>query len=152
MDKLSMIAALLNATDPNLTRFRARGGKILMYFGWADPALNPLMGINYFEQVRQTMGEGTDGFFRLFMMPGVLHCAGGPGPSAFDSITPLVDWVERGAAPDRLVASFRQDGKIIRSRPLCPYPQVAKNNDGGNKDDAASFVCAAPPPSTSSMR
>lgn len=142
MEKLATIATLLNATNPDLTRFRARGGKILMYFGWADPALNPLMGINYYEQVRQTMGAGTGEFFRLFMMPGVLHCGGGLGPSAFDSITPLVDWVERGAAPDRLIAALRQDGKTLRTRPLCPYPTVAKYTDTGSKDDAASFACA----------
>jgi hypothetical protein len=150
MEKLAPIATLLNATNPDLTRFRARGGKILMYFGWADPALNPMMGVNYYEQVRQTMGAGTGEFFRLFMMPGVLHCTGGLGPSVFDSITPLVDWVERGTAPDRLIASLRQEGKTIRSRPLCAYPTVAKLTDGGNKDDAASFVCAPPAPQTSS--
>jgi len=150
MEKLAPIATLLNATNPDLTRFRARGGKILMYFGWADPALNPFMGVGYYEQMRQTMGAGTDDFFRLFMMPGVLHCAGGNGPSLFDSITPLVDWVEKGTAPDRLIASLRQDGKTIRTRPLCPYPTVAKHNGAGSIDDAASFVCAPPPQQTSS--
>jgi hypothetical protein len=149
MEKLSAIATLLNATNPDLTRFRTRGGKILMYFGWTDPALNPLMGVTYYEQVRQTMGTGTGDFFRLFMMPGVLHCQGGLGPSQFDSMTPLVDWVERGTAPDRLVASLRQDGKTIRSRPLCAYPAVAKFTEGGNKDDAASFVCSPPAAPTS---
>ena len=144
MDKLTTIAALLNAANPDLERFRTRGGKLLMYFGWADPALNPMMGVNYYERVRERMGTATGDFFRLFMMPGVLHCAGGNGPSMFDSITPLVDWVERGTAPDRLIASLRQDGKIIRTRPLCPYPMVAKYSDTGSKDDAASFSCAAP--------
>ena len=150
MEKLSAIATLLNATNPDLTRFRGRGGKILMYFGWADPALNPMMGVNYYEQVRQTMGAGTGEFFRLFMMPGVLHCSGGLGPSVFDSITPLVEWVERGTAPDRLIASLKQEGKTIRSRPLCAYPTVARLTDGGNKDDAGSFVCAAPAQQSSS--
>jgi feruloyl esterase len=144
MDKLSTIAALLNATSPNLERFRARGGKILMYFGWADPALNPMMSVNYYERVREAMGPATSDFFRLFMMPGVLHCAGGIGPSMFDSITPLVDWVERGTAPDRLIASLRQGDKIVRSRPLCPYPMVAKYRGAGSKDEAASFSCASP--------
>jgi feruloyl esterase len=95
------------------------------------------------------MGTGTGDFFRLFMMPGVLHCQGGLGPSQFDSMTPLVDWVERGTAPDRLVASLKQDGKTIRSRPLCGYPAVAKFTEGGNKDDAASFVCSPPAAPTS---
>jgi feruloyl esterase len=143
MDKLATISRLLNATDPDLTRFRTRGGKILMYFGWADPALNPLMGINYYEQMRQKMGAGTDEFFRLFMQPGVLHCGGGLGPSEFDSISPLVEWVERGAAPDQLGATLRQGGKPVRTRPLCRYPMVAKYNGSGSKDDAASFACAA---------
>jgi Tannase and feruloyl esterase len=152
MEKLATIGTLLNATNPDLIRFRARGGKILMYFGWADPALNPLMGLGYYERMRERMGTSTGEFFRLFMMPGVLHCTGGLGPSAFDSITPLVEWVERGTAPDRLVAALRQDGKTIRTRPLCPYPSVAKYTDGGNKDDAASFVCTLPQPTTSSQR
>jgi feruloyl esterase len=143
-DKLTWIGSLLDAKDPDLSAFRARGGKILMYFGWADPALTPLMGIDYYEQVRQTMGSGTDGFFRLFMQPGVLHCGGGPGPSEFDSITPLVDWVERGIAPDRLIATLRQDGRMVRSRPLCVYPAVARYKGSGNVEEAASFECAAP--------
>jgi hypothetical protein len=142
MDRMTTIKTLLNATDPDLTRFRTQGGKILMYFGWADPALNPLMGINYYEQMRQTMGAGTGEFFRLFMMPGVLHCGGGVGPSLIDPITPLVEWVERGVAPDRLVASQQEGGKTIRTRPLCVYPMVAKYNGSGSKDDAASFTCA----------
>jgi feruloyl esterase len=143
-DKLTWIGSLLDAKDPDLSAFRARGGKILMYFGWADPALTPLMGIDYYERVRQTMGRATEGFFRLFMQPGVLHCGGGPGPSEFDSITPLVDWVERGIAPDRLIATLRQDGRMVRSRPLCVYPAVARYKGSGNVEEAASFECAAP--------
>ena len=144
LDKLAAISSLLNATSPDLTRFRARGGRILMYFGWADPALNPLMGLNYYERMRQAMGGRTDEFFRLFMLPGVLHCGGGVGPADFDSITPLVEWVERGAAPDRLIATQRLAGKPIRTRPLCVFPQVAKFRGSGSPDEAASFVCAAP--------
>jgi Tannase and feruloyl esterase len=144
IDKLTRIGTLLNAKDPDLTRFHARGGKILMYFGWADPALNPMMGVNYYEQMRQTMGSRADEFFRLVMLPGVLHCTGGLGPSQFDSITPLVDWVEHGTAPDRLVSTLRQEGKPVRSRPLCVYPMSAKYNGSGNVDDAANFSCAAP--------
>jgi Tannase and feruloyl esterase len=144
MEKLNTIGTLLDAKDPDLTRFHARGGKILMYFGWADPALNPMMGIDYYEQMRQTMGTRTDSFFRLFMLPGVLHCGGGVGPSEFDSMTPLVEWVERGTAPERLVSTLRQGGKPVRSRPLCVYPMAAKYNGTGSVDDAASFACAVP--------
>jgi feruloyl esterase len=129
---------------PDLSRFRARGGRILMYFGWGDPALNPLSGIDYFEQVRQVHGPATGDLLRLFMMPGVLHCGGGPGPSTVDTITPLIQWVERGVAPDRLVASRLVDGKVVRTRPLCPHPSVAKYTGTGSVDDAANFVCSAP--------
>jgi len=142
--KLETIGALLNATDPDLTPFRKRGGRILMYFGWADPALSPLMGTEYYEKVRQTMGPTTGDFFRLFMMPGVFHCAGGNGPDTMDTITPLTDWVERGLAPDRIVASRRAGGAVVRTRPLCPNPQVARYRGTGSIDDEASFVCGAP--------
>lgn len=111
-----------------------------MYFGWAEPALNPVRGVQYFEEVQKATGPSAD-FFRLFMMPGVFHCGGGPGPDTFDAITPLVNWVERGAAPDRLVAAKREGGQVTRTRPLCPYPQVARYTGSGSKDDAASFVC-----------
>jgi feruloyl esterase len=144
LDKLKTIRSVLDATDPDLSRFRARGGKLLMYFGWADPALNPLMGVGYYERVRETMGRATGDFFRLFMMPGVFHCAGGVGPSVVDAVTPLVDWVERSAPPERLVASQRQQGKTVRTRPLCPYPMVAKYSGSGSVDDAGSFVCSVP--------
>lgn len=142
--QLQTIGALLNATDPDLTTFRARGGKILMYYGWADPALSPLMGVKYFEQVRQTM-KTTDDFFRLFMMPGMFHCGGGPGPDGLDSITPLVQWVERGVAPERLVAAKRQGDRVTRTRPLCPYPQTAVYKGSGSVDEAANFDCRAAP-------
>ena len=150
LDKLTAIGTLLNATDPDLTRFRARGGKILMYYGWADPALNPLMGIKYYEEMRQKMGPTSEEFFRLFMMPGVLHCGGGIGPSIIDPMSPLVEWVERGVAPERLVATRVLDGKPVRTRPLCVYPMVAKYNGTGDKNDTASFTCAPPPPAPSS--
>jgi hypothetical protein len=141
--KLERISALLNATDPDLGAFRKRGGKILMYFGWADAGLNPLMGLNYYERVRETMGPQTPEFFRLFMMPGVFHCAGGVGPHFVDTLTPLVEWVERGIAPERIVASQRDGGKTTRTRPLCPHPMVAKYAGTGSLDDAASFSCVA---------
>ena len=140
-DQLRNISTLLDATDPDLKSFRARGGKILMYFGWADPALNPLMGVTYYERVREAMGPTTPDFFRLFMMPGVFHCAGGPGPDRANLMTTLVRWVEQGTAPDRIVATKRQADKETRSRPLCPYPQTARYDGRGPVDSAASFSC-----------
>jgi feruloyl esterase len=90
------------------------------------------------------MGATTSEFFRLFMMPGMFHCGGGVGPNLADTITPLVDWVERGIPPDRILATLRRDGKTVRTRPLCPYPQVAKYKGSGNIDDAGNFVCSNP--------
>ena len=117
--KLDSIAALLNATDPDLSPFRARGGRILMYYGWADPALNPMMGLEYYERVVQTMGPQTPEFYRLFMMPGVFHCSGGVGPDRVDTITPLVAWVEKHAAPDRLVATQKVGDTSAVARGRC---------------------------------
>ena len=106
----------------------------------------------YFEAVREKMGAGTSDFFRLFMMPGVFHCSGGPGPSLVDTMTPLVEWVERGVTPDRLVAARREEGRTLRTRPLCPYPSVATHNGRGSVDDAASFMCEMPQSGTTSGR
>ncbi len=141
--KLETIRTVLEATDPDLTTFKARGGKILMYFGWADPALNPLMGINYYENVRARMGVSTPDFFRLFMVPGMFHCGGGVGVNDFDAITPLVSWVEKGTVPAKLIGSRTVEGKVVRTRPLCVYPEVAKYTGTGSVDDAANFVCRA---------
>ena len=144
MPRLGAIHEILDATDPDLSRFRQRGGKILMYFGWADPALNARMGVEYYEQVTQRMGADTPGFFRLFMVPGMFHCGGGVGPDQFDKLGPLTDWVERGAAPDALPARRVVNGSVTRTRPLCAYPEVARYKGSGSIDDAASFACAKP--------
>jgi feruloyl esterase len=138
------IRAILDATNPDLSRFRTRNGKILMYFGWADPALNPLMGIQYYEQVTRSMGPSTPEFFKLYMVPGMFHCGGGVGTSSFDAFTPLVEWAESGTAPTSITAGRDLDGKIVRTRPLCPYPQVARYKGKGSVDDAANFACGNP--------
>jgi feruloyl esterase len=136
--------ALLNATDPNLGPFRARGGKLLMYFGWADTALPPLMGIDYYMKAVAANGLGTPDFFRLFMVPGMFHCRGGLGADRLDAMTALINWVENGVAPASITASQLDKGKLVRSRPLCPYPQVARYAGSGSPDDAKSFACKAP--------
>jgi feruloyl esterase len=135
------IGKVMNATDPDLTRFRQRGGKLLMYFGWADPALNPLMGIGYYEAVMNRMGSSTGDFFKLYLMPGVFHCSGGVGPAAFDPLTQVVPWVEHGKAPGRIVATQVEGGKTVRSRPLCAYPQAAQYTGKGSVDDESNFRC-----------
>ena len=135
---------IVNATDTDLSAFERRGGKLLMYFGWADPQLNPRMGVEYYEKVAERMGSSTGSFFRLFMVPGMFHCQGGVGASVFDAGTSLVKWVESGGAPDQIAASRVVDGKVVRTRPLCTYPQVARYKGSGSIDDAANFACAVP--------
>ena len=133
---------VLNAVDPDLRAFKARGGKLVMYHGWNDQLISPLNTINYYTSVSKTMGANeTDDFARLFMAPGMLHCAGGPGPNAFDALGALEQWVEKAVKPARIVASHSTNGAVDRTRPLCPYPQVATYTGSGSMDDAASFVC-----------
>jgi len=142
--KLDEWGKLVNADNPDLSGFRKRGGKLLMTYGWSDAVLQPLMGINYYEQVLAKNGAATADFFRLFMVPGMAHCSGGTGPDQHDPITAVVNWVEKGKAPDSLLAKQIVDGKVVRSRPLCPYPQVARYKGVGSIDDAANFRCTAP--------
>jgi Tannase and feruloyl esterase len=136
--------ALANAKDPDLGAFHARGGKLIMTYGWADAILQPLMGVRYYERALETNGPATPDFFRLFMVPGMAHCAGGIGPDSHDAVTAIVDWVEADEAPERIVASKIVDGDVVRSRPLCPYPQVARHTGQGSVDDAANFRCVSP--------
>ncbi|MFN0108485.1 MAG: tannase/feruloyl esterase family alpha/beta hydrolase [Blastocatellia bacterium] len=142
--RLDWIHGVLDATDPDLSGFKKRGGKLLMYFGWADQALNAQMGVDYYESVLKQMGATTPEFFRLFMVPGMFHCGGGVGCSNFDKLTPLMQWVEQAAAPERLIGSRTANGKTDRTRPLCPYPQIAKYNGSGDSDKAENFTCVNP--------
>ena len=135
---------IANATDTNLTAFRARGGKLIMTYGWADSILQPLMGVNYYEKAVAANGPNGTEFLRLFMVPGMAHCAGGVGPDQNDAVTAVIDWVEKGAAPDKIIAKKIVNGATTRSRPLCPYPQVARYKGQGSVDDAASFECRMP--------
>ena len=135
---------IIDANDPDLSLFWRRGGKLLMYYGWADPQLNPMMGVEYFERTEEKMGDSTGDFFRLFMVPGMFHCGGGVGTSVFDAATPIVNWVESGRAPERIEASRVVDGTVVRTRPLCPYPQVARYKGTGSVDESANFSCVTP--------
>lgn len=137
----------INAVDE--TRLKPlfdRGGKILMYHGWSDPAISALISIDYYEKaVAANGGLGrTFDSIRLFMVPGMAHCMGGEGPNSFDKMAPLVEWVEKGRAPNQIVATHLTADVADRTRPLCPYPQVAKYKGAGSIDEAASFACARP--------
>lgn len=142
--RLDWIHNILDATDPDLTQFRERNGRMLMYFGWADQSLNPRMGVDYYESVLQRMGPKTPEFFRLFMQPGVFHCGGGVGPGTFEPLLEIVKWVEEAKAPERITAAQVVNGRTVRTRPLCSYPQVAKYNGSGSIDQAENFRCVAP--------
>jgi feruloyl esterase len=133
----------ITAIDPDLSSFQRRGGKIVMYHGWADPVTPPEEGIRYYESVRDAV-PGTIDFFRLFMVPGMSHCTGGPGTDLFDALGALDRWVTRGVAPRKIIASHATNGKVDRMRPLCPWPEVAKWKGTGSTDDARQFVCALP--------
>lgn len=153
----SQLAAVLNATDPNLKPFQSRGGKLILFHGWCDAALTPLNTINYYERVVSTVGSKQAAqFVRLYMLPGVQHCGGGPGPNRFigtwtdpehDMILALERWVETGAAPGALIAEkpgpAGPTAPAVRSRPICPYPQAAKYNGSGSIDEAVNFTCSA---------
>ena len=145
MNKAEDVAGpTLDAIDPNLTAFFDRGGKLLQYHGWADPGIPPLNSIGYYESVRAALDDPQlDRSYRLFMVPGMDHCAGGEGPNRFDALGALDVWMETGKPPESIVATrTNKDGAVDRTRPLCPYPKVAIYRGDGSSDDAANFTCA----------
>jgi len=158
------LEAVLNATSTDISDFREHGGKLIMYHGWADPLIPSPSSINYFnalvgdhdhghghgfEQASFRPGkdpnlERTQNYARLFMVPGMYHCSGGPGPNTFDALTPLVNWVEKGDAPETIIATkFVNDTPpaVQMTRPLCVFPKVAKYDGSGSSSSAANFTC-----------
>ena len=139
---LEELRSTLDATDPDLGAFRARGGKLILAHGWADPALDAWGVIDYYARVTERTGAATTpDFARLFMLPGMFHCTDGPGPHKFDPLTAIERWVHDGVAPASMVATNPNSG---RSRPLCPYPAIAVYTGVGSIEDAANFTCPAP--------
>jgi len=140
-------AATFNSYDPDLSAFRARGGKLIQYHGWADPAIPALDSVDYYRLVQEKMGP-TGNFYRLFMAPGMLHCAGGPGPNAIATLPAIAAWVEQNKAPDFLVATKYRDNDpaqpVERTRPLCVFPARAQWDGKGDKTRLESFRCGAP--------
>ena len=135
-----LAATFINATNPNLDAFKAKGRKLIVWHGWSDAAITPLGSIEYYEQVGKRDDDVRD-YFRLFLLPGVLHCSGGRGPDTVDWTATLAEWVENGEAPDRVIARKVAGGAVSRTRPLCPYPQHAEYTGSGSADDAENFVC-----------
>ena len=158
------IGPVLNATNPDLTAFRAHGGKLLQYHGWNDGSPSPHHSVDYYESVMAKMGglNETESFYRLFMVPGMMHCGAGPGPNLFGNMldsnasndadhnifVALERWTEQGVAPDRIVAKKYQGDDptkgVEMTRPLCPYPQVAKWSGKGATSEAQNWSCQAP--------
>jgi feruloyl esterase len=136
---------ILSPMDTDLRPFRKAGGKLIVYHGWADPGISALGTLDYIERMTRAVGgqAAADAFTRTYFVPGMHHCAGGPGVDQFDMLTVLERWVEQGEAPRHVVASRVEQGKTVRSRPLCPHPSVAVYSGSGSIDDAASFVCRA---------
>ena len=138
---MRFMSAIMDATETDLDEFRRRGGKLLMYHGWADTGVNPLMTVEYYDRVLADMGPGVGDFFRLFMVPGMFHCRGGLNVDRFDAISPVIDWVEHGNAPEELIASRIEGDRVTRTRPLCAYPATARHRGAGSVDSAGSFRC-----------
>ena len=147
---LGKVGPSLDAADPDLRELRVGGAKLIVYHGWSDPDISPLASIDYYEDVLSVIGgdRGRDvaltetrDFFRLFMVPGMGHCSGGPGYNSLDALPALESWVEDGIPPDTILGSRIEDGEVVRTRPLCAYPQTAGWDGTGNPDDASSFAC-----------
>jgi feruloyl esterase len=149
------LAAMVNATDPDLQTFKAHGHKLIVYHGWADVIVASLESINYYRSVEnaqakdaashhRSKAEETRGFYRLFMIPGMAHCGGGPGLNGVDAMDSIELWVEKGIAPEKLIAKRADKGVTEMTRPVCPYPQTARYDGSGDTNDATSFTCSLP--------
>ncbi len=142
-----LAASFLNATNPDLDALKARKGKLILWHGWADTALPAQATADYYRQVQARDPRAAD-YCRLFMVPGCLHCGGGPGASDVDWLSVVVDWVEHAKAPDKLIASRSEHGRVVMTRPLYPYPQRAVYKGSGDPNSAESFVPNSPPGAT----
>jgi feruloyl esterase len=134
--------------DATLAGFRTHGGKLLIFHGTADPIFSALESIDYYQRLTRNNGglDATSRWARLFLVPGMNHCAGGPATDSFDGLRTIVDWVEKGAAPARINASANPRTTYFpgRTRPLCAFPAYARYSGSGNLEDGANFACVGP--------
>ena len=140
--QMAAFSKMIDAINPDLTNLKKRGGKIIHYHGWADALVNPQMSVDYYESVMKKMGaRHTREFYRLYMIPGMFHCAGGVGCDRADWFTPLADWVEKGIAPGAIQSSRTEKGETVRTRPQCAYPEIARYKGQGDINKAEDFTC-----------
>ncbi len=137
-------AGFIDAHTYDLSPFKAHGGKLLLYHGWADPGIAPGHTLDFYKGVLAKMGPKQDDWLKLYMVPGMLHCQGGDGPDQFNKMAVIERWRESGEAPKAIIASHVTNGQVDRTRPLCAYPQVAVYKGTGSSNDAASFTCRMP--------
>lgn len=142
--QFNRLAEVYNPTDSDIEAFRSRGGKLIMYHGWADPGVPPMSSVSYYRDVQARFGAKTDDFLRLFMLPGVGHCQGGEGPDKINLFDAIMAWVEDGIAPQSIVAARKVYGRTQLSRPIFPYPATAKFVGKGDASKSASFRAARP--------
>ena len=143
--KTVQTSSYIAATDPDLSDFARRGNKLLLWHGWADQHITPQSTLEYYEAMRDTMGaHEVDRFAKLYLFPGVAHCGGGEGPDTVDLLTPLMAWVEGGTPAAEVVASKVVNGSVKRTRPVFPFPTVARYIGSGSIDDAANFTAYTP--------
>ena len=135
------VGSVINAVNPDLSAFKAHGGKLLLYHGWNDTAISPGNTINYYESVLKKMGGKQDDFVRLFMAPGMQHCGGGPGPNQINYMAVMERWRENNQTPASIEAYHVTNNRVDMTRPLCAYPQVATYKGTGSVNDAANFAC-----------
>ncbi len=141
--RMAAFARVIEADNPDLSKLDKRGGRIIHYHGWADALVNPQVSVDYYESVLRKMGKNrAAGFYRLYMIPGMFHCAGGVGCEQTDWLTPLVNWVEKGVAPGILTGARIEKGVTVRTRPLCVYPEVPRYKGQGDVARAENFTCA----------
>ena len=139
MPRIDEQLSYVDSVNPDLSKFKSKGGKLLLTHGWADTGITPENTVLYYESVLNKMGKNQSDWMRLFMAPGMGHCGGGPGVNTFDSIGSLEKWVEKGIAPDQMMGTSAQG----LTRPLCPYPQSAKYKGSGDLKDATNWACTA---------
>jgi feruloyl esterase len=140
MPLIDRAVGYVDAVDPDLSRFKESGGKLLLYHGWSDTGITPETTVWYYENVLDKMGKNQGDWLRLYMVPGMGHCGGGPGVNTFDSIGTLEKWVENGLVPDQILGKGAND----LTRPLCPYPQYSEYKGSGDLKNAENWDCKEP--------